>query len=62
MTIKVTLSPDNTDEMPDELYDYLVEQFVAKAQEMGHDIVNTSKTLDNWRIECEIVDNTLALN
>jgi len=58
MTIKVTLSPDNTDE----LYDYLVEQFVAKAQEMGHDIVNTSKTLDNWRIECEIVDNTLALN
>ena len=56
MTIKVTLSPDNTDELPDELYDYLVEQFVAKAQEMGHDIVNTTKVLDNWRIECEIVD------
>ena len=56
MTVKVVLSPDNTDELPDELYDYLVEQFVAKAQEMGHDIVNTSKTLDNWRIECEIVD------
>jgi len=54
MTVKVVLSPDNTDEMPDELYDYLVEQFVAKAQEMGHDIVNSRKTLGNWRIECEI--------
>ena len=52
----VELDVNNTDEMPDELYTFLCEQFVNKAKQMGYDIVESDATLDNWRITCEVVN------
>lgn len=52
----VTLDPNNTDDVPEDLYEYLVDQFVAKAAELGQDVVNDANLLlDNWEIRCEVV-------
>ena len=56
--IKVELDVGSVDDVPEELYEHLLDQFVAKAKEMGYDIVEQPNLLlDNWRIECEILDN-----
>ena len=50
----VELDVGSTVEVPEDLYDYLLDQFVAKAKEMGYDIVEEPYVLGNWRITCEI--------
>ena len=55
--MKITLDVDNTDQVPDELYDFLLDQFIARALELGVDVVNDPKImLSNWTITCEAVD------
>jgi hypothetical protein len=52
---EITLSVDNTDEIPDDLYDYLLDQFVAKAQELGYDVVeDDTLVLSNWTIRAQL--------
>jgi hypothetical protein len=52
---EITLSVDNTDEIPDELYDFLLDQFVAKAQVLGYDVVeDDTLVLSNWTIKAQL--------
>lgn len=52
---KIALNVDSVDDVPEELYDYLLDQFVAKALEQGYDIVNNPKLmLANWTLTCEV--------
>ena len=50
----VELDVNDTHEVPEELYEYLLDQFVAKARDMGYDVVEDDIVLDNWKITCEI--------
>ena len=55
--MKITLNVDSVDDVPEELYEFLLDQFIAKALEQGVDVVNDrTKILDNWSITCEVVD------
>jgi hypothetical protein len=41
--------------VPEELYEFLLDQFVAKALEEGFDIVNTPNLcLGNWKLTCDV--------
>jgi hypothetical protein len=52
---EICLDVNNTDELPDDLYDYLLDQFVAKAQEMGYDLVeDDTLVLANWTIRAQL--------
>jgi len=55
----VELDVGSTEEVPEELYEFLLDQFVAKAQEMGYDVIEEPIALGNWKITCEI-ENILA--
>ena len=51
----ITLDVDNTTDVPDDLYEFLLDQFVAKALEQGFDIVNSPNLcLGNWKLTCEV--------
>jgi len=50
----VELDVNSTEEVPEELYEFLLDQFVTKAREMGYDIVEEPMVLGNWKITCEI--------
>jgi hypothetical protein len=50
----VELDVGSTEEVPEELYEFLLDQFVAKAREMGYDVIEEPIVLSNWKITCEI--------
>jgi hypothetical protein len=53
----ISLDVDSTDEVSEELYDILLDAFIAKALVDGYDVVNEPRlVLSNWRISCEVVD------
>jgi len=57
MTHMIQLDVDSVDEVPEELYDMLLDSFLAKALAQGYDVVNKPQLmLSNWRITCEVVD------
>lgn len=52
LPVEITLSVDDTGDVPDDLYDYLLDQFIEKAKSMGHDVVNTPNlVLGSWTIK-----------
>jgi hypothetical protein len=54
----VELDVNSTEDVPEDLYGYLLDQFVEKAREMGYDVIEQPITLGNWRITCEIETET----
>lgn len=53
--VDVILSVDDTGDIPDDLYDYLLDQFIEKARAMGHDVVNTPDlVLSEWTIKARL--------
>jgi hypothetical protein len=52
---EIELNVANTDEIPDELYDFLLDQFVAKAQDLGYDVVeDDTLVLSSWTIKAQL--------
>ena len=51
----VELDVSDPEEVPEGLYEYLIDQFVEKARTMGYDVIEDDIILDNWKITCEIV-------
>lgn len=58
----VELDVASTEEVPEELYEFLLDQFVAKAKEMGYDIIEQPFVLGNWKLTCEIEPQEELLN
>jgi hypothetical protein len=53
--VEIVLDASDTDFISDELYDMLLEAFVAKAQDMGYDIVeNDHLVLGDWSIKAKL--------
>ena len=54
--VTVTLNPNNTDEIPEDLYEYLLDQLIEKAHSMGYDMTSGTRTLvlDNWVISATL--------
>jgi hypothetical protein len=53
--VEIVLDASDTDFISDELYDMLLEAFVAKAQDMGYDIVeNDHLVLGEWTIKAKL--------
>ena len=50
----VELDVGSTEDVPEELYEFLLDQFVAKAKEMGYDVIEEPIVLGNWKITCEV--------
>ena len=53
-SIKIRLDAGSGHDVPDELYDLLLEGFWQKARDMGLDPQAPNLMLDNWVIECEL--------
>ena len=52
---KIVLDTGSVTDISDELYDMLLDAFMAKARTMGvSDPQSPVMLLDNWRIECEL--------
>ena len=52
---EIVLDVDNTDLVSDELYDLLLDAFVAKAREMGIDIVERQDlVLSDWTLKARL--------
>jgi len=52
---EIVLDVNSTDYIDDDLYDRLLDAFVARALDMGYDIVNTPDlVLSNWRISAQL--------
>ena len=52
---EIVLDVDNTDLVSDELYDMLLDAFVAKAKEMGIDIVERKDlVLSEWTLKAKL--------
>lgn len=52
LPVEVELNVDSTDYIDDELYDMLLDAFIAKAKDMGYDVVNTPQlVLGDWSIK-----------
>lgn len=52
---EIVLDVDNTDLVNDELYDLLLDAFVAKAKEMGIDIVERKDlVLSEWTLKAKL--------
>ena len=52
---KIVLDTGSVTDISDELYDMLLDAFMAKARAMGvPDPQSSVVLLDNWRIECEL--------
>jgi hypothetical protein len=57
LPLDVELRVGNIDEIPDDLYDYLLDQFIAKAQDMGYDVVETDNlVLGEWTIRARLTE------
>jgi hypothetical protein len=53
--VEIVLDVSDTDFISDELYDMLLEAFVAKAEAMGYDIVeNDHLVLGDWTIKAKL--------
>ena len=53
--VEVVLDVSDTDFVSDELYDLLLDAFVAKANEMGYDIVNTPNlVIGEWTLKARL--------
>ena len=53
--IEITLDVNNIEEIPEELYEFLLDQFITKAQTQGIDIVNSpSLCLGTWTIKAQV--------
>lgn len=52
---EIVLDVDSTDYIDDDLYDRLLDAFVARARDMGYDVVNTPDlVLSDWRISARL--------
>lgn len=52
---EIVLDVDNTDLVSDELYDMLLDAFVARAKEMGIDIVERQDlVLSDWTLKAKL--------
>lgn len=51
---KIILDAGSGVDVPDELYDMLLEAFYVKAKQMGLNPFAPSVLLDDWKIECEL--------
>lgn len=52
LPVEIDLNVDSTDYIDDELYDMLLDAFIAKAKDMGYDVVNTPQlVLGDWSIK-----------
>jgi hypothetical protein len=57
LPVDVELRVGDIDEIPDDLYDYLLDQFIAKAQDMGYDVVeNDNLVLGEWTIRARLTE------
>jgi Zn finger protein HypA/HybF involved in hydrogenase expression len=53
----ISLEVGNISEVSEELYEMLLDAFLAKALAEGYDVVRSPHLmLDHWRISCEVVD------
>jgi hypothetical protein len=53
--IEITLDVDDVGEIPDDLYYYLCDQFVAKAKSQGIDLVGKpALCLTDWTIKARV--------
>ncbi len=55
---KIRLSVDNDSEVSEDLYDLLLTAFYDKAESMGLDVARLGISLENWVIECDLVDSS----
>ena len=55
---KIRLSVDKVSEVSEELYDLLLTAFYDKAESMGLDVAQLDISLENWVIECDLVDTS----
>lgn len=52
---EIVLDVDSTDYIDDELYDMLLDAFVARAKDMGYDVVNSPQlVLSEWTIKAKL--------
>lgn len=52
---EIVLDASDSDYVSDELYEMLLDAFVAKAQDMGHDIVeNDHLVLGEWTLKAKL--------
>lgn len=53
--VEIVLDASDSDYVSDELYDMLLDAFVAKAQDMGYDIVeNDHLVLGEWALKAKL--------
>jgi hypothetical protein len=52
MIAKIKLDVGSTADVSQDLYDLLLEAFIAKAQSQGIDVEDRSLSLDDWEIQC----------
>lgn len=53
--VEIVLDASDSDYVSDELYDMLLDAFVAKAQDMGYDIVeNDHLVLGEWSLKAKL--------
>jgi hypothetical protein len=55
MITKISLDVNNTDEVPEELYEILIDCLIAKAGSLGIDLIHTNLMLDKIQISSTIV-------
>lgn len=55
MVTEIELDVNNTDDVPEELYEILIDALIAKAGELGIDLVHTNKVLDKITIRSTII-------
>lgn len=52
---EIVLDVDSSDYIDDDLYDRLLDAFVARARDMGYDVVNTPDlVISDWRISARL--------
>jgi hypothetical protein len=53
--IEITLDVGNIEDIPEDLYDYLLDQFVAKAKSQGIDLVERNDIcISDWVIKARV--------
>ena len=53
--IEITLDVGNIEDIPEDLYDYLLDQFVAKAKSQGIDLVERNDLcISDWVIKARV--------
>ena len=57
LPITITLAPDDTMDIPDDVYDILLEAFIAKAKRLGHDVTKTPNiVIGDWTIKAQLTE------